>query len=87
VRGSPRLEVVVSSRCAACAESLRLIAVVRAAHPGANISVVDLDRQPPAADSPAVPGTPTWLVDGAVWSLGNPDHAQLLALLGGGGPA
>jgi hypothetical protein len=78
--GAAQLEVYVSSACLNCAEAVRLAEEAATRYPGVVVRVVDLetDRIPPPDPVVAVP---TYVLDGQVVSLGNPDPEQLFARL------
>ncbi len=79
--GRSVLEIYVGPACLASETARRLAAAVRALPwPGLEVRVVDLG-QPGAVRPPAVFAVPTYLLDGQVISLGNPEEAWLLERL------
>lgn len=75
------LEIFVQPRCMGCEWARDIAALVRAnAIPGLRVNVVDLS-DPAAVWPPRVFATPTYILDGQIISLGNPDVASLLARL------
>ena len=76
-----RLEVVVARTCASCETARSLAALVRASGlPGVDVDLVDL-AEPGTVRPAAVFAVPTFLLDGRVLSLGNPEAEWLLAHL------
>ena len=72
------LDVYVAPACAGCETARRLAAALRAlALPGVEVRLIDLS-EPGVVRPPAVFAVPTYLLDGRVLSLGNPDDAWLL---------
>ncbi len=75
------LEVYVGPACLASETARSLAEAMRArARPGLEVRLVDLG-EPGAVRPPAVFAVPTYLLDGRVISLGNPDEAWLLERL------
>ena len=75
------LDIYVAPDCPGCRTARRLAAAVDAlALPGLRVRVVDLG-EPGAARPAAVFAVPTYLLDGAVLSLGNPEEAWLVRRL------
>lgn len=75
------LELYISAHCPTCAYALEITDFIRAQFPTVTLRIIDIHQaseQIPAA----VFATPTYLLNGRVWSLGNPSHAQLYAALG-----
>lgn len=70
------LEIVVAPNCENCAEARAIADEVRARLPTIEVDVIELDgyRLLPVA----VIATPTYLIDGSVFSLGNPARERLL---------
>jgi hypothetical protein len=75
------LEIFVLPHCFGCETARRLAERVRArALPHVAVRLVDLSA-PGAVRPPTVFAVPTFLLDGRVLSLGNPDEGWLLAQL------
>ncbi len=75
-----RLEIYVADGCTTCAESARLAAVATASYPEIAVRVVNLSES--GAEAPdVVVAVPTFVLNDAVVSLGNPDEDWLLAEL------
>ena len=83
--GRRLLAIYVLADCLGCETARRLAAVAEEATLDIDVQVIDLGA-PGAVRPPAVFAVPTYLLDGRVISLGNPDPAWLLALLADGGP-
>ena len=76
-----RLQIVVDRSCLGCETARSLAALVRASGlPGVDVDLVDL-AEPGAVRPAAVFAVPTYLLDGRVLSLGNPEPEWLLARL------
>ena len=72
------LDIYVAPDCFGCATARRLAASVRAlALPGVEVRLVDLSESG-AVRPEAVFAVPTYVLDGRVLSLGNPERAWLL---------
>jgi len=78
-----RLEVYVAGHCLACAEARRMAAAAASRFPGLQVCTVDVDALPSAGQPTGLPegvvAVPTYLLDGAVVALGNPDPEALFA--------
>ena len=75
------LQVFVMPHCLGCETARRLAEQVRVqALPHVDVRLVDLSVAG-AVRPPAVFAVPTYLLDGRVLSLGNPDEAWLLSQL------
>ena len=71
-----RLAIYVSTGCLGCERAHALAALVRSGHPQVDVDVIDVDEQ--GIDVPeSVIAVPTYLLDGVVISLGNPDPDAL----------
>jgi alkyl hydroperoxide reductase subunit AhpF len=77
---APRLEVYVSSECMNCQEAVRLADEAAARFPTAIVRVIDLDMQGSPPPAPVV-AVPTYVLNGRVVSLGNPESEELFARL------
>lgn len=73
------LQIVVALDCPTCEES-RLVALgMRERFPLLQVELIDLDAGHPVPDG--VVATPTYLLDGAVISLGNPHPEDLINMI------
>lgn len=74
----PSLTIYVASHCEVCRYAVEIAADIRQRYPHVLLRVIDLEtsREPIPE---AVFATPTYLLDGRVWSLGNPSEAQIRA--------
>lgn len=80
------LEIYVAPGCIASETARNLASTIRTlGRPDLEVRLVDLD-EPDAVLPAAVFAVPTYLLDGRVISLGNPDESWLLARLGTAGP-
>lgn len=77
---APALRIYVAPGCAGCDTAVAMAGAVRQLRPHREVVVIDL-----ADDSAPLPagviGTPTYLMDDEVVSLGNPTFDQLLGIL------
>jgi glutaredoxin len=76
-----RLEVFLAPHCATCHEALRLVERVRHDFPAVEVRIHDLEAAPEARP-PEVFAVPTYVLDGRVFAIGNPDVETLAAALG-----
>ena len=73
------LEIVVGPDCTGCDTARRLaVDVARHGPPGLGIRILDLS-EPDTIRPPSVFAVPTYLLDGRIISLGNPELDWLLA--------
>ncbi len=73
------LEIYVTQHCLNCAEALVLAELVRNID-GVEVAVIDLE-QPGQSVPSRVIAVPTYILDGNVISLGNPEREAFLAHL------
>lgn len=71
-----RLEIFVSAHCFGCQEARRLAKAVAERFGDVRVRLVDLDAEPEARPEHVV-AVPTYLLDDAVISLGNPRQSDL----------
>ena len=71
-----RLEIYVEKGCLACRRSLSLAAAVRDRFPQVRLSVVDMSSGG-GEYRHLVTATPTFVLNGSAFSLGNPSGAEL----------
>jgi hypothetical protein len=77
--GTLHLDIYITTVCTNCGEAL-LIAERVQSIAGLDISVVNLD-QPGQRIPPNVVAVPTYVLDGRVVSLGNPEREKFLSML------
>ena|SRR2546426_496742 len=77
--GTMHLDIYITTVCTNCGEAL-LIAERARTIAGLHVSVVNLD-QPGQRIPPHVGAVPTYVLDGNVVSLGNPERETFLAML------
>ncbi|HZU07207.1 MAG TPA: thioredoxin family protein, partial [Chloroflexota bacterium] len=75
-----RLEVFLAPHCTTCREALHLVERVRRDFPTVEVRIHDLEAAPDARPH-EVFAVPTYLLDGRVFSIGNPDAQALAAAL------
>lgn len=71
-----RLQIVVSRDCTICEESRSIALQMRELFPLLQVDLIELDGVRSVPDK--VVATPTYLLDGAVVSLGNPRPEELI---------
>lgn len=71
-----RLEIVISRGCPGCAEARAIAQEIQACFPALQVDVLELDGTRPIPRQ--VVATPTYLLNGRVISLGNPQRAWLV---------
>ncbi len=77
--GTMYLDIYITNVCTNCGEAL-LIAERAQSIAGLHVSVVNLD-QPGQSIPPHVVAVPTYMLDGKVVSLGNPERENFLSML------
>ncbi|MFQ5879745.1 MAG: hypothetical protein ACE5IZ_06200 [Dehalococcoidia bacterium] len=75
-----KLKVFVEDGCGLCAESVRLVEVCRQMYPRLTVEIVDVARDG-SAKPEEVFAVPTFMLDGRVLSLGNPNPATLTSAI------
>jgi predicted thioredoxin/glutaredoxin len=71
-----QITIYVAQHCATCDYSFQVAAEIRREFPHVQVRIVDLEQTTEAIPE-AVFATPTYLLNGRVWSLGNPSPAQV----------
>ena len=79
--GRPTLRIYVAPHCAGCRTALELAEAARRARPNHAIQVINLSDHTDEPLPQEVIGTPTYLLDNEVISLGNPELEELLCRL------
>lgn len=75
------LELYISAHCPNCVYAVEIAKFIRAQFPTVTLRIIDI-HQTTEQIPEAVFATPTYLLNGRVWSLGNPSHAQIAAAWG-----
>lgn len=75
------LAIYVSEHCSVCLYALEVAERIRSLYPNVAIDVIDVADAPEAVPE-AVFATPTYLLNGRVWSLGNPSEEMIRAAFG-----
>ena len=73
--------IYVASHCFNCGYAQEIAALIRREYPTVKLSVVDV-AEPQAKVPEQVFATPTYLLNGKLWSLGNPSPEQVRMKLG-----
>ena len=76
-----RIDIYVSRYCGNCAHAPEVAELIRREYPAIPVHLIDL-AEPQAVAPDNVFATPTYLLDGQRWSLGNPSPQQVRDLLG-----
>jgi len=71
------LQVYVSADCETCVRAREISEALFGAYPGISVEIVDVGRAEAGEVPDAVIAVPTYLLDGVVVSLGNPNLASL----------
>jgi hypothetical protein len=75
-----QIAIYVAQHCPVCAYAYEVADWIRARYPQVQIRLVDM-----ATTEEEIPevvfATPTYLLNGRVWSLGNPSHEQITTTL------
>lgn len=79
--GAHQLSVYVAAHCDSCRYALEVADGIRQRYPEVRVRVVDIESQPDAIPE-AVFATPTYLLNGQVWSLGNPSEEKIREAFG-----
>lgn len=73
---SLHLKIYVIPHCFNCDYAIEVAETVRRRYPHVSVQVIDLsDPQEPRPET--VFATPTYLLNGRIWSLGNPSQQQI----------
>lgn len=65
------VEIYIAGHCHICDYTLEVAEVIRQEYPQVKLHIIDL-MDPAKVIPPEVFATPTYLLNGSVWSLGNP---------------
>jgi hypothetical protein len=65
------VEIYIAGHCHICDYTLEVAEVIRQEYPQVELQIIDL-MDPAKVIPPEVFATPTYLLNGSVWSLGNP---------------
>ena len=74
------LEIVIAKHCQQCRESVRVADALQRAFPKLDVRVIDLDA-PDALKPDVVFAVPSFLLNGRVVSLGNPEVEELSGMI------
>lgn len=74
------IEIYVAHHCNTCAYAYEVAAEIRRHFPQVLVQIVDIGN-PTAIIPEVVFATPTYLLNGRVWSLGNPSPAKVQEIL------
>lgn len=80
-RAPVNVDIYVTEHCAICRYALEVAAMIREEFPAVAVRVITLGATD-AAIPESVFATPTYLLNGRRWSLGNPSPEQVRQTLG-----
>lgn len=76
-----RVDIFIAKHCFVCEYSHEVAAFIRAEFPQIQLRLIDMDN--PQIEIPDfVFATPTYLLNGRLWSLGNPSNEDVLDKIG-----
>ena len=75
-QGQIALDIYVAQHCGTCAYAYEVAAEIRRQFPHVQVRIIDLENTTEIIPE-AVFATPTYLLNGQVWSLGNPSPAKV----------
>lgn len=74
-QSSIRVDIYVAKHCSICAYAYEIADFIRQEYPAVIVRIIDIE-----ATSEPIPeevfATPTYMLNGRIWSLGNPSPAQ-----------
>lgn len=70
------IDIYVAQHCGTCAYAYEVAAEIRCQFPHVQVRIVDVETTTEVIPE-AVFATPTYLLNGRVWSLGNPSSAKV----------
>ena len=74
--GRNRLDIYVTSHCGGCIYAREVADDIRRRYPDVSVTLIDMETT--AATIPdEVFATPTYVLDGQIWSLGNPSDEKI----------
>lgn len=76
--GLHALAIYISNHCPACAYAYSVAEEIQRDFPAVNVRLINLNETAEAIPD-AVFATPTYLLDGRIWSLGNPSPEKINA--------
>ena len=76
-----KLVIYVAHHCPVCHYAFEVADTIRRRFPGVDLRIVDLETTDEEVPE-RVFATPTYLLNGRVWSLGNPSPAQVTETFG-----
>ena len=75
-QGQIAIDIYVAQHCSNCAYAYEVAAEIRRQFPHVQVRIIDLENTTEIIPE-AVFATPTYLLNGRVWSLGNPSSAKV----------
>jgi hypothetical protein len=74
------IDIYIAQHCSTCAYAYEVAAEIRRHFPHVQVRIIDLGNTTEIIPE-AVFATPTYLLNGRVWSLGNPSPAKVQEIL------
>ena len=78
-----RLVIYVATHCGSCAYAYRVADEIRNSFPTVDVELVDIEVTPEVIPD-EVFATPTYMLNGRIWSLGNPSEKMICDAFGEG---
>ena len=78
---APRLAIYIAEHCEICEYALEVAAWIRQSYPRVDLQIVDIHQTTEPVPE-CVFATPTYLLNGQVWSLGNPSADKINTTFG-----
>ena len=75
-QGQIAIDIYIAQHCSTCAYAYEVAAEIRRQFPHVQVRMIDM-ANPLEVIPEAVFATPTYLLNGRVWSLGNPSSAKV----------
>lgn len=79
--GRNRLAIYVASHCGTCRYAHEVADDIRLRYPAVRVEVIDIEAAPEAVPE-EVFATPTYMLNGRIWSLGNPSEQKIREAFG-----
>ncbi len=74
------MEIYISDHCATCDYAYKVAAIIRRDFPHVDVYIISINAEDVTVPE-SVFATPTYLLDGRRWSLGNPSLEEIRRML------